>query len=173
MKMARFLLILALGLLIPGRPVLADDHLMPIPWGKVKQEEFQGKPAGQMEEVQGQKEEHVQKLDDIQAERFAKAVIGPIVGALVGAIANAVLRDPNQLTTLIEGVEIAKVDFDGNGFVEEKDWKFVAEHLGKKLEDLNLADGDSNPDVNHDGIIDIFDLTLVARHMGKENPFGK
>ena len=52
-------------------------------------------------------------------------------------------------------------DIDGNGKVDRQDLEAVARKLNSR------SDGEVREDINHDGIVDVADLAIVARYFGQ------
>ena len=68
---------------------------------------------------------------------------------------------PNGITVNVLSIQ-ALADIDGNGIVDDLDLKAIRAKLGTRPNRILPED------INHDGIVDLFDLAIVARYFGLE-----
>ena len=89
-----------------------------------------------------------------------------LAGLLVFSIASASTVRISKLVPGSVNINVisiqAMADVDGNGMVDGQDLLAVAGAIGTQP-------GDNPPaDINRDGVVDVFDLALVARYFGQE-----
>ena len=68
---------------------------------------------------------------------------------------------PSDITVNVLSIQ-ALADIDGNGIVDDLDLEAIRAKLGTR------PNGILPEDINHDGIVDLFDLAIVARYFGLE-----
>ena len=66
---------------------------------------------------------------------------------------------PSTITVNVISIQ-ALADIDGSGIVDDLDLEAIRAKLGTR------PDGFLPEDINHDGIVDLFDLAIVARYFG-------
>ena len=83
--------------------------------------------------------------------------------AIAYANSTGISRDVSASITISDVVPTeVLVDIDGNGKVDQQDLKLIARKLNTH------PPGVIREDVNRDGIVDVFDLAIVAWHFGQE-----
>lgn len=68
---------------------------------------------------------------------------------------------PSGITVNVLSIQ-ALADIDGNGIVDDLDLEAIRAKLGTR------PNGILPEAINHDGIVDLFDLAIVARYFGLE-----
>ena len=91
------------------------------------------------------------------------AMLVLVLGLSISYATSAQIFRPVPGSITINLVPIEELaDIDGNGKVDHRDLVAVARVLNTR------PASDMREDINHDGIIDVFDLAIVARYLGRE-----
>ena len=82
------------------------------------------------------------------------------LGAIHGGVSDITRPVPGRITVNVLSIQ-ASADVDGNGRVDIGDLKEVSRKLNTSTTRR------IREDINHDGVVDVVDLAIVARHFGQ------